>query len=121
VAGAALATLVLLTPSTAGAQPSSGERAFQRCYACHSLLAGEDKLPGPNLRTVMGRRAGSLPGFEFSDAMIAAGTRGLVWDRRSLEAFIADPEAMVPGTSMTAHLPDAEARHQVIDYLERGR
>jgi cytochrome c len=85
------------------------------------VLAGEDKLPGPNLRAVIGRPAGTLAGFEFSDAMIAAGKGGLVWDRRALEAFIADPEATVPGTSMTAHLPDAEARRQVIDYLERAR
>lgn len=101
-----------------------GERAFQRCYACHSVVAGEDKLPGPNLRGVVGRRAGALEGFAFSPAMVAAGRdRGLVWTRGMLDAYLADPEAVVPGTTMAMPpLKDARERKAVIDYLEaQGR
>ena len=106
--------------SVAWADPGRGERVFQRCYACHSVVAGEDKLPGPNLRCVLGRRAGTLPGFEFSPAMIEAGAaRGLVWTRATLDRFLADPQAVLPGTAMgTPGLPGAEDRRDVIDYLE---
>lgn len=62
--------------SPAEGDPARGERVFQRCFAYHSVVAGEDKLPGPTLRGVLDRRAGTQPGFRFSPAMIAAGARG---------------------------------------------
>jgi cytochrome c2 len=85
-------------------------------------MAGEDNLPGPNLRDVLGRRAGTLPNFEFSPAMIEAGTaRGLVWTRETLDAFLADPQSMVPGTTMTlVGLVNADDRRDVIDYLAQA-
>ena len=106
--------------SVAWADPGRGERVFQRCYACHSVLAGEDKLPGPNLACVVGQRAGTRAGFEFSEAMVLAGTAGgLVWSRRTLDAFLADPQAIVPGTTMgMPGLPAPDDRRDVIDYLE---
>lgn len=111
--------LALLSRVDADAQ--RGERVFQRCYACHSVMSGEDKLLGPSLRGVLGRRAGSLSGFEFSRAMVEAGDRGLVWTRATLDAFLADPYDVVPGTTMSMPpLPDAEDRQDVIDYLERN-
>jgi cytochrome c len=119
-AAALAALLLLLGPRAgAGADPVRGARVFQRCYACHSVLAGEDKLPGPNLRCVIGRRAGTLGAFEFSPAMVAAGARGLDWSREALARFLADPEAAVPGTAMAMPgLRDAGDRGDVIDYLE---
>ena len=63
-------------------------------------MAGEDKLPGPNLRGVIDRRAGTQPGFRFSPALIEAGARGLVWTRATLDAYLADPERFLPGTEM---------------------
>jgi cytochrome c len=107
--------------SPARADPARGERLFQRCFACHSVLAGEDKLPGPNLRTVVGRRAGSWPGFRFSPALIEAGqARGLVWTREALDAYLTDPERFIPGTEMgLTGLREADDRRDVIDYLER--
>lgn len=117
---------VLLLPltllSAARADPVRGERVFQRCYACHSVVAGEDKLPGPNLHGVLGRRAGTLPGFRFSSAMTDAGaTRGLVWTRATLDAFLADPQAVIPGTEMVVPgLSGADDRRDVIDYLEKA-
>jgi cytochrome c2 len=114
--------LASAAPVAARADPTRGERVFQRCYACHSVVAGEDKLPGPNLRCVLGRRAGTLPGFEFSPAMVEAGqARGLVWTRATLDRFLADPQAVLPGTAMgMPGLPGAEDRRDVIDYLERA-
>jgi cytochrome c len=115
-------TLILVSTSTARADPVRGERVFQRCYACHSVVAGEDKLPGPNLRRVLGRRAGTLAGFAFSPAMIEAGAvRGLVWTRATLETFLADPQRVVRGTEMgMPGLPGVAARRDVIDYLEKA-
>jgi len=117
LAGSAV-TLASLAPSRADS--ARGERVFQRCFACHSVVAGEDKLPGPTLRGVIGRRAGTLPGFRFSPALSAAGARGLVWTRESLDAYLADPERFVPGTEMgLPGLRESDDRRDVIDFLER--
>jgi cytochrome c len=117
----AVLALILVPLSTTLADPVRGERVFQRCYACHSVVAGEDKLPGSNLRCVLGRRAGTLPGFEFSPALIDAGAGGLVWTRATLDAFLADPQGAVPGTAMgMPGLASPDDRRDVIDYLERS-
>jgi cytochrome c len=117
VAAGALIAVTL----AARADPARGERVFQRCFAGHSVVAGEDALPGPNLRAVLGRRAGTLPGFRFSPAMVEAGARGLVWTRGELDAYLADPQAYIPGTEMgMPPLTDGDARRDLIDYLERA-
>jgi cytochrome c len=83
-------------------------------------VAGEDRLPGPNLRTVVGRRAGTLPGYRFSPALIEAGARGLVWTRATLDVYLADPDRFIPGTEMgMPGLREADDRRDVIDFLER--
>ena len=116
VGGAAI--LAGLSPLRA--DPARGERVFQRCFACHSVAAGADKLPGPNLRGVIGRRAGTLRGFRFSPALVAAGARGLVWTREILDAYLADPERFIPGTEMgLPGLRESDDRRDVIDFLER--
>ena len=127
VRGAAAGLFVLLALTRAGlslarADAARGEAVFQRCYACHSVAPGENKLPGPNLRGVLGRRAGTLAGYEYSPAMVEAGAaRGLVWTRATLDAFLADPYDVVPGTAMgMPPLADPEARRDVIDYLQES-
>jgi cytochrome c len=116
------ATLLIGRPPDAEADAARGERVFQRCYACHSVKPEESNLPGPNLGAVFGRRAGSLPGFDFSPAMIEAGLRRrLVWTRKTLDLFLADPERLVPGTTMAMPgLSKAGERRDVIDYLEQA-
>jgi cytochrome c len=98
-----------------------GEKAFQRCYACHSVNPDETaKLQGPSLYRILDRPAGSIAGFEYSDAMLAKATAGLVWDAATLERYIADPEAMVPGTRMsTVPVRDEQERADLIAYLAR--
>ena len=109
------ATLAGLSPPRA--DPGRGERV---CFACHSVAAGEDKLPGPNLRGVIGRRAGTLAAFRFSPALVAAGARGLVWTRETLDAYLADPSLFIPGTEMgLPGLRESDDRRDVIDFLER--
>ncbi|WP_439534898.1 c-type cytochrome [Polymorphobacter sp.] len=107
---------MMLALLLAAAPLSVGERAFLKCYSCHSVVAGEDGLQGPNLRGVIGRRAGTLAGFDYSPAMKAA---DIVWDRVRLDAFLQAPDSVVPGTAMTRPpLASDEERRAVIDYLE---
>jgi cytochrome c len=103
--------------------PERGERTFQQCYACHSVDPEEIDLPGPNLAGVLGRRAGTWAQFAYSPAMRAAGSeRGLVWTRATLDAFLADPQGFMPGTSMAyVGLREPSVRADVIAYLARGK
>jgi cytochrome c2 len=67
----------------------------------------------------MGRQAGSLEGFRYSDAMVQAGEEGLVWDEPTLEDYLENPRAKVPGTSMAfAGLRQEEQRNAVVEYIK---
>lgn len=96
-----------------------GERAFQRCGGCHSLRPDDSSSTAPGLHGVFGRRAAAAEDFAYSPAMREAGRRGLTWDADTLERFLADPEAVVPGTAMPFQGGPAAERAAVIDYLRR--
>lgn len=108
-------TPVLLALSSAHAQDAAaGGMAFQQCAECHS--PGNADGAGPGLKGVVGRRAGSKEGFIYSPAMKKA---ALVWDAATLEAFLADPRAVVPDTTMAfAGDDDAKERADLIAYLK---
>jgi cytochrome c len=90
-----------------------GREIYERCAACHSL---ERDRVGPRHCGLFGRRAGSVPGFPYSDAMRDS---GIVWTRETLDRFIADPLGTVPGTFMGyAGIPDGGERAQLLAYLE---
>ena len=109
-----LALAAAVSPSAA-----SGEKAFQRCYSCHSVDPKEQDLEGPNLAGVVGRPAATLRGFRFSPAMRAAGARGLVWTEAALDRYLRDPEAMAPKTSMNMPpLRNPRERAAIIAYLK---
>jgi cytochrome c len=99
-----------------------GERAFQRCYACHSVDPNQTaKLQGPSLFQIIGRAAGAITEFEYSDAMLDRAASGLVWDAATLDRYIADPDAVVPGTRMSVPpLRDEQERADLIAYLARS-
>jgi cytochrome c len=99
-----------------------GERVFQRCYSCHSVDPNETAaLQGPSLFQIIGRPAAALPEFEYSQAMRDKAKAGLVWDTATLARFIADPDAVVPGTEMNVQPPhDEQERADLIAYLERS-
>jgi cytochrome c len=92
-----------------------GARAFQSCASCHSLQAGRH-LTGPSLANVWGRKAGTAEGFlRYSDALKNS---GIVWNDESLQRWLADPQAMVPGNAMPfAGIHDAQARADLVAYL----
>jgi cytochrome c len=100
VAAAVLLTVLAastIAPDLKAADPEAGQLVFNNaCRTCHSMKDGDNRL-GPNLHGIIGRKAGALPSFQYSDAM----KRGdIVWDETTLDRFIADPEAVVPGNRM---------------------
>lgn len=96
---------------------TSGQLAFNNaCRTCHSVKEGDNRL-GPNLYKVFGRKADSLPNYNYSDAMSSA---DFVWDKTKMERFIADPEAVVPCNKMKPYggLASAAVRQEVIAFLD---
>ncbi len=109
--------VAMLGASPAQSADDPGARAFQRCQACHSLQPDDRDVTGPGLKGVFGRRAATLDGFAYSDALRDAGRRGLVWDELSLDRYLSDPEAAVPGTEMPYQGGTAAERAAVIRWL----
>ena len=100
-----------------GPSSSRGELLSFACAACHTLRAGEKTLIGPNLHGVFGRPAASVAGFEYSAALRGS---GLVWTPRALDAWLADPQRFVPGTTMAfTGLHSADDRRDLIAFLLR--
>jgi len=115
VAGAALTFAA--TYGFALAQDDRGELLFNNtCRTCHTVKEGDNRL-GPSLAGVVGRKAGSLPGFPYSDAMKKS---GIVWDEATLDRFIADPQSVVRGNGMSPYtgMSAAEDRAAVIAFLK---
>ena len=99
----------------AAANPQHGEEVYGRCLACHAL--GYDRV-GPRHCGLFGRRAGSVPGFAYTDAMKKS---KLVWDEKTLDRFLANPMKVVPGTAMTYEgVTDAKDRADLIAYLRQA-
>ncbi|MFN3288332.1 MAG: c-type cytochrome, partial [Sphingomonadaceae bacterium] len=91
-----------------------GRAAFGPCRACHAIEKGVNRL-GPSMFGIVGRRVASEPGYDFSPAMKA---HGGVWTRERLDAYLADPRGVVPGSKMSyAGLKDPARRAALIDYL----
>ena len=106
---------------TAQAQSSAqqGQRLFLRCQACHSIAAGEPDKIGPNLNGVAGRKAGAKAGYADSAALLRA---NLVWDDATLDAWLARPAKLVPGTKMIFEgVARPEDRAALIAYLKGRR
>lgn len=111
----ALAAALALAAGTAagvGADAARGEQLYARCAACHAL---EYDRVGPRHCDLLGRRAGSIQGFTYSPAMKQS---ELVWNKETLNRFLADPLKTVPGTTMTyAGVDDPKERADLIAYL----
>lgn len=116
--GAALAFAAGAVAATRNAPPgdaAAGEEIYSRCAACHSLAYDRT---GPRHCGLFGRRAGSVAGFDYSDAMKVS---TIVWNAKTLDRFLADPMGAVPGTSMGyAGVTDPVERADLIAYLEHA-
>jgi cytochrome c len=106
----AAATEAPVTTSVHG-DSAHGKSLYQGCQACHSI---DDNDLGPRHRGVVGRRAGSVADYNYS---VALKNSGLTWDPTTLDRWLSNPSALVPGTKMYFTVPDAQARADIIAYL----
>lgn len=83
------------------------------CLGCHSA-ASENRPTGPNLHDLVGRKAGTRAGYFYSEPLKAS---GITWNAATLDRYLANPSAMVPGTFMLAAVPDASQRAAVVRYV----
>lgn len=110
-AGNATADAAAPAVADAGAQPAD----WGKCAACHTNKPGINGV-GPTLFGVVGRKAGSVPGYAYSDANKGS---GLTWDEATLDEYLTAPMKKVPGTKMVfAGISDPAERKTVIDYLK---
>jgi cytochrome c len=111
---AAAALAVASAGRAQAADPDKGKAAFDQCASCHSLGEPGD-YDGPLLKGVIGRKAGSLDDYRYSAAMKRS---GVTWDAASLDQYIADPQAFIPGNRMAfAGIADKTQRDDLIAYL----
>jgi cytochrome c len=111
---AAASCLLMALPAHAQ-DAEAGQKAFkQQCGLCHDTAAGKNRV-GPSLFGIVGRKSGSVEGFHYSDANKNS---GLTWDQATLDKYLTDPRAAVPGTTMTyAGVKNDQQRHDIITYL----
>ncbi|MEQ1695407.1 MAG: c-type cytochrome [Hyphomicrobiaceae bacterium] len=115
-----MAVTVLGAPKLAYAQDAKrGEHVFKRCLLCHVASQKTKDMIGPPLVNIIGRKAATVPGFEYSKIMRVAGTEGLVWTPEALFYFLDRPEEFMPGTYMAFSGLEVQERRDVIAYLER--
>jgi cytochrome c len=98
-------------PAPPEGDPARGKTLYQNCTACHSI---DDDDIGPRHRGVVGRKAGTVPGYAYSPALKAS---GIVWDKASLDRWLTNPSAMVPGTKMFFLIDNPQNRADIIAYL----
>ena len=100
---------------TLSGDPARGQRVFSQCMACHSVNAGENRV-GPSLHAIIGRTAGSVEGFRYSEANR---TSGKTWTEQALYDYLESPQTVIRGTTMTfAGIRDGQQRADLIAYLK---
>jgi cytochrome c len=110
------AILATLPAAYQGADLDNGQAKFALCQSCHTVGKGQAPMVGPNLWGVFGRKAGSEPGFTYSDGMKAL---GVTWDAPTIDKWISNPRAMNPGTKMTyLGMENPKDRIDVVAYLK---
>lgn len=110
----AIALLALTSSAQAQGDAARGEKLFVECASCHAVANGENGV-GPTLHGVFGRKAGQLANYRYSPALKQS---GITWTAQTMDAFIADPQQMVPANRMPyAGLPDTAGRADLIAYL----
>ncbi len=93
------AALIVVSMGVAVAQDvQKGENSFKKCLVCHAIGPGAKNKIGPELNGLDGRKAGTVTGFNYSDANKNS---GIVWDEATFKEYIKDPRAKIPGTKMT--------------------
>lgn len=93
---------------------ASGEKVFAQCRACHVTDAGVNRI-GPSLNQIVGRAAGTVPGYQYTPANKNS---GITWSKEKMFQYLENPQRIVPGTKMAfAGIQDPQKRADVIEYL----
>jgi cytochrome c len=93
-----------------------GKQLYEsRCIGCHSI---EENRAGPAHRGVFGRKAGAVKGYEYSDSLKKT---KLIWNERTLDRWLSNPEATIPGQKMGFTVPDSIDRADLIEYLRTAK
>jgi cytochrome c len=106
--------LAAAVPAAAG-DPARGEQLWRKCASCHTLDANGRNRAGPRLHGIFGRAAGSVPNYTYSEALRKS---GIVWTEATLDAYIKDAEAFVPGTKMYGGLSQDDDRADLLAFLK---
>lgn len=113
----ALALLMASGLPAGASDAAAGQKVFAKCKTCHEVASATNKI-GPTLKGVFGRKAGTVEGFAYSQAMKAS---NVVWDEATLSAYLADPKAAMPGNKMAfVGLKKPEDINNVISYLKEA-
>lgn len=115
----AFSTMIISTTSGAHAagDPERGKRAFLSCVSCHSAEPNVHKS-GPSLAKIWNKPAGSIESFgRYSEAIVDS---DIVWNEETLDAWLRDPQALIPGTLMRiSSIDSTQVRQDIIAYLEK--
>jgi cytochrome c2 len=108
-------TIMFITPAVIDSV--TGQSLYRECAGCHAASHDRARI-APSLRGILARRLASDPDFDYSPAMLATGG---IWTRERLNAFLANPAALIPGTSMQfGGIAEPSAREKLIDFLQSG-
>jgi cytochrome c len=127
----AITCFAVASPAIA-ADTAKGETVFKKCMLCHRIGPDAANLIGPVLTGVIGRKAGTYPGYNYSPLMKAAGENGLVWTEDDIKSYLPDPSAFLKkfltdkgkadlatgSAKMLFRLPSEHERDDVIAYLK---
>ena len=95
-AAAAALALVLGGPARADGDAAKGEKVYAKCKTCHEIATDKNKV-GPTLQGVIGRKAGTVQGFKYSEAMVNS---GVTWDVATIAEYVAKPKEFIAGNKM---------------------
>lgn len=107
----ASALMTLIAAPALAADPAAGEKVFNKCKACHEVKEPKNKV-GPHLVGIIGRQAGSVEGFKYSDAMKSA---GIAWTEENIAAYMKDPKDFIKGNKMA--FPGLKKDEEIADLL----
>jgi cytochrome c len=109
----ALAAQAFPAAAADAANAARGKQLYEtRCVACHSL---DENRVGPAHRGVFGRKAGSAPGYDYSAAVKKS---KMIWNEKSLDAWLQNPEKAIPGQKMGFTVPEVQDRRDLVEFLK---
>ena len=113
IKGNTLRLAAAATLAAAAGNPTHGEQVYKACALCHAL---DRNGAGPKHAGVFGRTAGTVPDYRYSPALQRS---GIVWNDETLDKWLADPPALVPGTKMFYAVESPQDRADVIEFLKQ--